>query len=177
MQKLAVRFGMDFEDLKAQWRPRIKELLPDLLELCVGGDDASESDAEKANTGAQEEEEEEVDLRPSRKRTTSKRNAVVDASDEEEEGSGANDSDASEGEAASPDEEEEENDVAPAKKRRSAVRIAAASDKATCSCDGGRMLTANAYHACSRTAVTQERGMLRHLQKRPGQSSSKTRRG
>lgn len=43
MQKLAVRFGMTFADLKAQWRPRIKALLPDLLELCAGGD-ASEAE-------------------------------------------------------------------------------------------------------------------------------------
>ncbi|KAF1794847.1 Homeodomain-like [Phytophthora cactorum] len=38
MQKLAVRLGMEFADIKAQWRPRIKALLPDMLELCPGGE-------------------------------------------------------------------------------------------------------------------------------------------
>lgn len=124
MQKLAVHFGMEFVDFKAQWRPRIKALLPDMLELCASGD-ASESESEKADAEAQEEEEEEeqeVDLRPSRKRTeraSKKRNAVVDASDEEDEEDDANDSDASEGDAAKP--EEDEDDFGPVKKRRTAV--------------------------------------------------------
>ncbi|KAG7393582.1 hypothetical protein PHYPSEUDO_007419 [Phytophthora pseudosyringae] len=123
MQKLAVRFGMEFGVFKAQWKSRIKALLPDMLELCPGGDD-SDNESEHAEADAPEgdddaEEEEEVDLRPSRKRTAraiKKRNAVVDASEEEDDD--ANDSDASEGEAAKP--EEDEDDVAPAKKRRTA---------------------------------------------------------
>ncbi|KAE9336230.1 hypothetical protein PF008_g13118 [Phytophthora fragariae] len=122
MQKLAARFGMNFADLKAQWRPSIKTLLPDLLELCAGGD-ASEADDSKdepeAKEDEEEEEEEEVDLRPSRRstqRTTKKRNAVVDASDEEDD---ANESDASEGEAKpEEDDDDEDEDTAASVKKR-----------------------------------------------------------
>ncbi|GMF49289.1 unnamed protein product [Phytophthora fragariaefolia] len=121
MQKVAVRFGMDFPDLKAQWRPRIKALLPDLLGLCAGGD-VSEAEGAKGQPEAnEEEEEEEADLRPSRKRTErsgKKRNTVVEASEEEEEEEdGGIDSDASESDAAKP-EEDDEDDVAPVKKKR-----------------------------------------------------------
>ncbi|GMF10385.1 unnamed protein product [Phytophthora lilii] len=114
MQKLAVRFGMNFDDIKAQWRARIKTLLPDLLELCADGE----------ASGQEEEEDEEVDLRPSRKRTervVKKRNAVVDESEDEGEVDNAKDSDASEGETAQPeedDDEDDEEDVSPVKKRR-----------------------------------------------------------
>ncbi|KAL4169946.1 hypothetical protein KRP22_010857 [Phytophthora ramorum] len=116
MQKLAVRFGMEFRDLKAQWRPHIKAVLPEMLDQCLRGE-ASEEEGEKDKHRA--EEEEEVDLRPNRKRTTRKHNAVVDASDEEAEEDTASDNDASGGEEANPeeDDEEEEDDIAPAKKR------------------------------------------------------------
>ncbi|KAL3673566.1 hypothetical protein V7S43_001271 [Phytophthora oleae] len=121
MQKLAVRFGMEFVDFKAQWRSRVKELLPDMIGLCQGAD-VFEVESEKAESDAEgDEEDEEIDLRPSRKRTprtANKRNAVVDASDEEEEND-VNDSDASEEEAKpEEDEDESEDDVVPAKKRR-----------------------------------------------------------
>ncbi|KUF89270.1 hypothetical protein AM588_10002152 [Phytophthora nicotianae] len=127
MQKLAIRFGMEFADIKAQWRPRIKELLPDMLELCPGGG-ASESENENAEADGQEghddDEEEEVDLRPSRKRTASKRNAVVDASDDEGDADEVNDSDASEARLEEDEEAEsgDEDDVAPVKKKRATVR-------------------------------------------------------
>ncbi|POM66055.1 hypothetical protein PHPALM_18143 [Phytophthora palmivora] len=123
MQKLAVRFGMEFVDFKAKWRPRIKALLPEMLEMCMGGI-GSENESHKAEVDAQEdEEEEEVDLRPSRKRTertTKKRYTVVDASDEEDD---QKDSDASEDEVPKPEEDDDEEDeddvdVAPVKKRR-----------------------------------------------------------
>ncbi|KAG3121077.1 hypothetical protein PI124_g11 [Phytophthora idaei] len=119
MQKLAVRLGMEFADIKAQWRPRIKALLPDMLELCPGGD-VSENESEKAEADGQEEDD--ADFRPSRKRTASKRNAVMDASDDE--AGEAQDSDASEArpEDKNDAESEDEDDVAPVKKRRTTNR-------------------------------------------------------
>ncbi|KAG1703050.1 hypothetical protein DVH05_007964 [Phytophthora capsici] len=116
MQKLAIRFGMEFVDFKAKWRSRVRELLPDMIGLCQGGD-ASGDEGDIAGSDAEGDgEDEEINLRPSRKRTpANKRNAVVDVSDEEDE----NGSDAS-GEEAKPEdsEEESEDDVASAKKRR-----------------------------------------------------------
>ncbi|KAG6609978.1 60S ribosomal protein L17-1 [Phytophthora cinnamomi] len=135
MQKLAVRFGMNFADLKAQWRPRIKALLPDLLELCTGGD-ASEAEGDKGEPETreeEEEEEEEVDLRPRRKRTertTKQRNAIMDASEGENEEDDANESDASEDDACKPEEDDEdEDDVAPVKKRRTFAALQSDSDR------------------------------------------------
>ncbi|KAG6974895.1 hypothetical protein JG687_00000132 [Phytophthora cactorum] len=126
MQKLAVRLGMEFADIKAQWRPRIKALLPDMLELCSGGD-VSENESEKVEADGQEEDDEEeddADFRPSRKRTASKRNAVMDASDDEGEAGEDQDSDASEARPEDKDdaESEDEDDVAPVKKRRTTNR-------------------------------------------------------
>ncbi|KAK1948257.1 hypothetical protein P3T76_000547 [Phytophthora citrophthora] len=116
MQKLAIRFGMEFVDFKAKWRSRLRELLPDMIGLCQGGN-VSGGGNDKADSDAEgDEEDEEIDLRPSRKRApATKRNAVVDASDEEDEEG----SDASEEEAKPEDNEDEsEDDVVQAKKRR-----------------------------------------------------------
>lgn len=86
MQKLATRFGMEFADLKAQWRPRIKALMPNMLELCKNEDDLKDSDANEDTDAVKDDEnEKEAALRLSRQRVIKKRNAVVDSSDEEEE--------------------------------------------------------------------------------------------
>ncbi|CAI5745287.1 unnamed protein product [Peronospora destructor] len=80
MQKLADRVGMELVDLKAKWRPRIKELLPNMLGLLAGGNTFG-NEIKKDDADVHEEEEEVVDLRPRRKRHSRKRNADVDASD------------------------------------------------------------------------------------------------
>ncbi|CAH0489328.1 unnamed protein product [Peronospora farinosa] len=130
MQKLADRVGMEFVDLKAKWRPRIKELLPDMLGLLAGGN-VSESESKKNDADVHEEEEEEeevVDLRPRRKRTSRKRNTDVDSSDKEGHRSRIVDnSESSEDDAATfevGDEEDDSDDdgnVAPVKERRKVV--------------------------------------------------------
>ncbi|RMX62251.1 hypothetical protein DD238_000833 [Peronospora effusa] len=131
MQKLADRVGMEFVDLKAKWRPRIKELLPDMLGLLAGGN-VSESESKKNDTDVHEEEEEEeeevVDLRPCRKRTSRIRNTDVDSSDKEGHRSRiVDDSESSEDAAATfevGDEEDDSDDdgnVAPVKERRKVV--------------------------------------------------------
>ncbi|KAL7691337.1 putative HIRA-interacting protein [Plasmopara halstedii] len=81
MQKLASRFGMNFADIKAQWRPRIKAVLPGLLGLCQSGEGGNENASAETSNG----DEDDADSKPSRRRAVNKRNAVVDASDEEDE--------------------------------------------------------------------------------------------
>ncbi|KAF4047294.1 hypothetical protein GN244_ATG00428 [Phytophthora infestans] len=123
MQKLAIRFDMEFVDIKAQWRPRIKALLPDMLELCPGGDNSeNESDNAEAHSQKEDEEEEEEsgDFRPSRKRSTHKLNAVVDASDEEGDADEADGSDVNESRPEDSDGtgSDDEVEVAPVRKKR-----------------------------------------------------------
>ncbi|KAG7400275.1 hypothetical protein PHYBOEH_006412 [Phytophthora boehmeriae] len=108
MEKLALRFGTDKQDIKTRWRARLKEILPDMLDLCAGG--GKDGDEKKE----EDEDEEEEEFRPTRKRPTRKRNAVSDSEDEEED---ANDSDASETKADEPEDDEEE-EFATVKRRR-----------------------------------------------------------
>ncbi|RLN56439.1 hypothetical protein BBJ28_00023173 [Nothophytophthora sp. Chile5] len=119
MQKLALRFGIDEKEIKAEWKPKLKEMLPDLLVLCAGGKQHEDEDEEKADAYV-ESEEEEVDLRPSRKRgqrATRKRHAVSDGSDEEDAEEEASEEEASHAEDED-DGDDEEDVVSPAKRRR-----------------------------------------------------------
>uniref|UniRef100_A0AAV1VMH8 Uncharacterized protein n=1 Tax=Peronospora matthiolae TaxID=2874970 RepID=A0AAV1VMH8_9STRA len=85
IEKLAVHFDVEFLDLKAQWRPQIKALLPDLIGLCASWCE-DKSDGDQLDDV---EDEEVLDLRPRRTRAVTKRHLVEDEDD------GGDDSEAS----------------------------------------------------------------------------------
>lgn len=110
MAKLALRFGVEKSEIKSQWKLRLRELLPDMLDLCGGGKKKEEEEAGSA--------EEEAVVRPSRKRAGTKRRAVSDES-EEEDGNDAGEDEAQPEEDDEEDADSEEEEVAPKRRKRS----------------------------------------------------------
>ena len=119
IEKLAVHFDVEFLDLKAQWRPQIKALLPDLIRLCASGCD-DKSDGEQFDDV---EDEEVLDLRPRRTRTVCKRHLVED---EDDDGVGSGASDCSAGERVQDqggDNDGNEDNGASVKRKGRVVRV------------------------------------------------------
>ncbi|KAI9908118.1 hypothetical protein PsorP6_004099 [Peronosclerospora sorghi] len=106
MQNLVARFGMEFADFKAQWRSRIKALLPDLMDLCA--DENSSGNHDDRFEGKVQNEKAEIaqTLRRSKKRNFRTRNTIVDSSDEENDADDVNSSEESVGKASSLEENE-----------------------------------------------------------------------
>ncbi|CAH0477357.1 unnamed protein product [Peronospora belbahrii] len=119
MEKLAVRFGMDFIDLKAKWRAQIKALLPDMMDLCAGGTMCG-NDNEDTQVSTKEDDKA-VDFRPSRKRSAKKRNGVGDPYRHQVVGDSATSESSADSSKSGDEEDDADDDIAPVKEERKAT--------------------------------------------------------